>query len=118
MKKAFDSVKDVNYMVGKVGDERRITMATLYTVWGISPVRDGTAEIELFSSYSQNEAIRWATQYIRGDATLGGHSAIEVAHYNADCEYTAIYVVRADGSAEYVDECDEYSFQSAISYNL
>ena len=115
MKKMFDSVKDVNYMLGKVGDERRITMATLYTVWGISPVRDGTAEIELFSSYSQNEAIRWATQYIRGDATLGGHSAIEVAHYNADCEYTAIYVVRADGSAEYVED---YSEQSAISYNL
>ena len=88
---------------------------TMFTVWGISPVNDGTAEIELFSSYSQNEAIRWATQYIAGDATLGGYDAIEVAYYNADCEYTAIYVVRRDGSCTYEED---YSEQSAISYNL
>lgn len=107
----FDSAKDVNYMLGKVGDERRITMATLYTVWGMS----GHNEVELFSSNSQNEAIRWATQYVAGDATLGGHSAIEVAYYNADCEYTAIYVVRGDGSCSFEDD---YSEQSAIAYNL
>lgn len=88
---------------------------TMFTVWGISPVNDGTAEIELFSTNSQNEAVRWATQYIRGDVTLGGYDAIEVAYYNVDCEYTAIYVVRRDGSAMYEED---YSEQSAISYNL
>lgn len=88
---------------------------TMFTVWGISAINDGTAEIELFSTNSQNEAVRWAIQYIRGDVTLGGYDAIEVAYYNVDCEYTAIYVVRRDGSAMYEED---YSEQSAISYNL
>lgn len=84
---------------------------TQYTVWGLDPIN----EVELFSSNSQNEAIRWATQYIRNDPTLGGYIGIEVAYYDLDCEYTAIYTVNRDGSSTYMED---YSEQSAISYNL
>lgn len=86
---------------------------TLYTVWGLATLN----EVELFSSNSQNEAIRWATQYIQNDPTFGGYTGIEVAYYDADCagEYTAIYTVHADGHTSYMED---YSAQSAIAYNL
>jgi len=86
-----------------------MTMFTVYGDYGY------TSECELFSSDSQNEAIRWATQYVRGDVTLGGYDTIEVAYYDSDCEYTAIYTVNRDGSSNYMED---YSEQSAISYNM
>ena len=84
---------------------------TQYTVWGLGPIN----EVELFSCNSQNEAIRWATQYIQNDPTLGGYIGIEVAYFNLDCEYTAIYTLYDDGSESCVED---YSAQSAIAYNI
>jgi len=85
-----------------------MTMFTVYGDYGY------TSECELFSSDSQNEAIRWANDYVKsGD--FGGYNVIEVSYFDRYGEYESVFTLRADDSASYEED---YSEQSAISYNL
>lgn len=71
-----------------------------------------TSECELFESDSQNEAVRWANNYVKDG--FGGYDIIDVAYFAADGEYNTVLTLR---SGDYIEDEDE-SYQSAISYNL
>lgn len=89
-----------------------MTMFRVYGDYGY------VSQCELFTSVSQNEAIRWATQYIANDSSFGGYTIIEVAYFDRYAEYdeyVTVLTLLSDGSATYEDDCSE---QSAISYNI
>jgi hypothetical protein len=87
----------------------------MFTVWGLINVKPfDDADVELFSSNSQNEAIRWALQYVRGG--FGGYDTITVSYLDHRTNWVeTILTLGADGSARYEED---YSEQSIISYNL
>lgn len=72
------------------------------------------SECELFESDSQNEAVRWATQYTK-DGDFGGYNIIEVAFFYPNGEYETVLTMNANGATIYEED---YSDQSAYSYNL
>ena len=75
------------------------------------------SENELYESDSQNDAVRWLSNYIRQD--MGGYNILEVAYFANDGEYVSAYTVRADGESSFEDcSDDDYSYQSAYSYNI
>ncbi len=87
---------------------------TMFTVWGVTNVKSLGDDIALFSSESQNEAIRWAMQYVRGG--FGGYDTIKVSYLDRRTNWVEpVLTLGADGSASYEED---YSEQSAIAYNL
>ena len=85
-----------------------MTMFTVYGDYGY------TSQCELFSSDSQNEAIRWAIAYVKDG--FGGYDVIEVSYLDHRTNWVeSVLTLGADGSTSYEED---YSEQSAISYNL
>ncbi len=87
---------------------------TMFTVWGVTNTKSLGDDIALFSSESQNEAIRWAMQYVR--CGFGGYDTIKVSYLDRRTNWVEpVLTLGADGSASYEED---YSEQSAIAYNL
>ncbi len=87
---------------------------TMFTVWGVTNTKSLGDDVALFSGESQNEAIRWAMQYVRGG--FGGYDAIIVSYLDHRTNWVeTVLTLGANGSARYEED---YSEQSAIAYNL
>ena len=87
---------------------------TMFTVWGVTDAKSLGDDVALFSSESQNEAIRWAMQYVRDG--FGGYDTITVSYLDSRTNWPEnVLTLGADGSVSYEED---YSEQSAISYNL
>lgn len=86
---------------------------TMFTVWGVTDTKSFGDDVALFSCESQNEAIRWANDYVKDG--FGGYDTIKVSYLDRYNDIETVLTLGADGSASYEED---YSEQSIIAYNL